>query len=191
MAVSLTLQSTHNNNNIDNSSDHSHSPASLPPPTPLSPHDPYHRLSNSSNTNGSRPGTADSASKQSISSPAATNATNATAEKRKTSRRANTAERRATHNAVERQRRETLNGRFLVRIHPSTAYIYVYLYLLQRIYIGPRRSPPKPNLGPPPLKVSHRQLLHRPNSLPTSLPRHRGPRAPHALLSIPRPQGGM
>ncbi|PPQ76107.1 hypothetical protein CVT26_011676 [Gymnopilus dilepis] len=33
--------------------------------------------------------------------------------KRKTSRRANTAERRATHNAVERQRRETLNGRFL------------------------------------------------------------------------------
>lgn len=33
--------------------------------------------------------------------------------RRKTSRRANTAERRATHNAVERQRRETLNGRFL------------------------------------------------------------------------------
>ncbi|OCH85002.1 hypothetical protein OBBRIDRAFT_347776 [Obba rivulosa] len=38
--------------------------------------------------------------------------TNAQA-KRKPSRRANTAERRATHNAVERQRRETLNGRFL------------------------------------------------------------------------------
>jgi hypothetical protein len=35
------------------------------------------------------------------------------APKRKPSRRANTAERRATHNAVERQRRETLNGRFL------------------------------------------------------------------------------
>jgi len=33
--------------------------------------------------------------------------------KRKPNRRANTAERRATHNAVERQRRETLNGRFL------------------------------------------------------------------------------
>ncbi|KAJ7771271.1 hypothetical protein DFH07DRAFT_937801 [Mycena maculata] len=31
----------------------------------------------------------------------------------KTTRRVNTAERRATHNAVERQRRETLNGRFL------------------------------------------------------------------------------
>jgi hypothetical protein len=37
----------------------------------------------------------------------------ASAGKRKPSRRANTAERRATHNAVERQRRETLNGRFL------------------------------------------------------------------------------
>lgn len=33
--------------------------------------------------------------------------------RRKPARRANTAERRATHNAVERQRRETLNGRFL------------------------------------------------------------------------------
>jgi hypothetical protein len=33
--------------------------------------------------------------------------------KRKPNRRANTAERRATHNAVERQRRETLNGRFI------------------------------------------------------------------------------
>ncbi|KAJ8093931.1 hypothetical protein PM082_009809 [Marasmius tenuissimus] len=32
---------------------------------------------------------------------------------KKSSRRANTAERRATHNAVERARRETLNGRFL------------------------------------------------------------------------------
>ncbi|KAF7342428.1 BHLH domain-containing protein [Mycena venus] len=31
----------------------------------------------------------------------------------KTTRRINTAERRATHNAVERQRRETLNGRFM------------------------------------------------------------------------------
>ncbi|KAJ4493617.1 hypothetical protein C8J55DRAFT_555048 [Lentinula edodes] len=33
--------------------------------------------------------------------------------KRKANRRASTAERRATHNAVERARRETLNGRFL------------------------------------------------------------------------------
>ncbi|KIP01746.1 hypothetical protein PHLGIDRAFT_38191 [Phlebiopsis gigantea 11061_1 CR5-6] len=49
--------------------------------------------------------------------PAAANAHSAapaaTQPKRKPSRRANTAERRATHNAVERARRETLNGRFL------------------------------------------------------------------------------
>ncbi|KAJ7899611.1 hypothetical protein B0H14DRAFT_2331739 [Mycena olivaceomarginata] len=32
----------------------------------------------------------------------------------RTTRRINTAERRATHNAVERQRRKTLNERFLV-----------------------------------------------------------------------------
>ncbi|CAK5263118.1 unnamed protein product [Mycena citricolor] len=37
----------------------------------------------------------------------------------KPNRRANTAERRATHNAVERQRRETLNGRFLVSLFGS------------------------------------------------------------------------
>jgi hypothetical protein len=44
---------------------------------------------------------------------AANATTNGGPVRRKTSRRANTAERRATHNAVERQRRETLNGRFL------------------------------------------------------------------------------
>jgi len=43
----------------------------------------------------------------------ATSPTSPTPMKRKPNRRANTAERRATHNAVERQRRETLNGRFL------------------------------------------------------------------------------
>ena len=49
--------------------------------------------------------------------PAPPTATNTAQQiKRKPSRRANTAERRATHNAVERQRRETLNGRFLVSI---------------------------------------------------------------------------
>jgi len=51
-------------------------------------------------------------------SPTATNT--AQQIKRKPSRRANTAERRATHNAVERQRRETLNGRFLV----SLSYLF-------------------------------------------------------------------
>ncbi|PIL28318.1 transcription factor [Ganoderma sinense ZZ0214-1] len=46
--------------------------------------------------------------------PAPSTSSTSTAQpKRKPSRRANTAERRATHNAVERARRETLNGRFL------------------------------------------------------------------------------
>lgn len=47
------------------------------------------------------------------SSTPSASAAAAAAAKRKPSRRANTAERRATHNAVERARRETLNGRFL------------------------------------------------------------------------------
>ena len=75
------------------------SPASLDslPDTPLSPTSPVQTLNlPSSDANNA-------------SAPAAAN-------KRKPSRRANTAERRATHNAVERQRRETLNGRFLVSI---------------------------------------------------------------------------
>lgn len=38
------------------------------------------------------------------------------ATKPKSRKRVNTAEKRASHNAVERQRREMLNGRFLVRI---------------------------------------------------------------------------
>ncbi|KAH8825817.1 hypothetical protein DL96DRAFT_124562 [Flagelloscypha sp. PMI_526] len=52
-----------------------------------------------------KPVVADAASAPSADQPAPP--------KRKPSRRANTAERRATHNAVERARRETLNGRFL------------------------------------------------------------------------------
>ncbi|KAF7368614.1 Transcription factor [Mycena venus] len=38
-------------------------------------------------------------------------------------RRANTAERRATHNAVEKMRRETLNGRFLTLASPSSTHV--------------------------------------------------------------------
>lgn len=38
----------------------------------------------------------------------------------KMKQRANTAERRASHNAVERQRREALNARFLVRFTVNT-----------------------------------------------------------------------
>jgi len=57
----------------------------------------------------------ESTTNQAPASPTAEHSTpsNTANGKRKPSRRANTAERRATHNAVERQRRETLNGRFL------------------------------------------------------------------------------
>ncbi|KAF7329902.1 AB hydrolase-1 domain-containing protein [Mycena kentingensis (nom. inval.)] len=50
-----------------------------------------------------------------LNTPSKSTSDNAGGVKRtvKSGRRANTAERRATHNAVERQRRETLNGRFL------------------------------------------------------------------------------
>ena len=91
MAISLQLSSASSNQA------QSQSPTSQPPQTPVSPN--------------SRPSTADSSSPHSQEK---TSVPTATQEKRKTNRRANTAERRATHNAVERQRRETLNGRFLV-----------------------------------------------------------------------------
>ncbi|TFK18345.1 hypothetical protein FA15DRAFT_760648 [Coprinopsis marcescibilis] len=52
--------------------------------------------------------------------------------KRKPSRRANTAERRATHNAVERQRRETLNGRFLACHFPDLAALLPNLSQIRR-----------------------------------------------------------
>ncbi|KAI0066756.1 hypothetical protein BV25DRAFT_1424884 [Artomyces pyxidatus] len=72
---------------------------SPPPQTPVSPTHPAQTLSLPSSDAAS----ASSGSLSATTVPA----------KRKPSRRANTAERRATHNAVERQRRETLNGRFL------------------------------------------------------------------------------
>ncbi|KAF8470509.1 hypothetical protein DFH94DRAFT_637687 [Russula ochroleuca] len=73
------------------------------PHTPMSPHL-VPTLALSPSDQSSAPST--------NSSPGPPNPTNPQG-KRKPSRRANTAERRATHNAVERQRRETLNGRFL------------------------------------------------------------------------------
>jgi hypothetical protein len=74
--------------------------------------------SNNSLSNSSLP-LSNHSSSNSISNDPTTNSMNdhqippSSGVKRKPSRRANTAERRATHNAVERQRRETLNGRFL------------------------------------------------------------------------------
>ena len=60
--------------------------------------------------------------------------------KRKPNRRANTAERRATHNAVERQRRETLNGRFLVRF--SLPFLPKRNLKKKQLIIGPRFPSP-------------------------------------------------
>lgn len=74
--------------------------SSIPPRTPVSPL--MHSLPHTD------PATANSAAQQPTNQNQGNNQP-----KRKPSRRANTAERRATHNAVERQRRETLNGRFL------------------------------------------------------------------------------
>ncbi|KIM36485.1 hypothetical protein M413DRAFT_78167 [Hebeloma cylindrosporum] len=102
--------------------------------------------------------------------------------KRKPSRRANTAERRATHNAVERQRRETLNGRFLVcRLRffrpsfPCSSLASTHTYLrVKKTPTGPRRPPPKPNPNPPPLQILHRQQQHRAHPrLPTPPPPRR------------------
>lgn len=63
--------------------------------------------------------------------------------KRKPSRRASTAERRATHNAVERARRETLNSRFLVSIFFVSAsypcmgkFLVTRLSILHRSFVG-------------------------------------------------------
>ncbi|KAH7889171.1 hypothetical protein F5I97DRAFT_1934138 [Phlebopus sp. FC_14] len=87
-----------------------HSPisdeSSVPPQTPMSPTDAQTLA---------LPGALEAQNTTQPQSPtnAAPTSGPTTQVKRKPSRRANTAERRANHNAVERQRRETLNGRFL------------------------------------------------------------------------------
>ncbi|KAH9910790.1 uncharacterized protein BXZ73DRAFT_57760 [Epithele typhae] len=89
---------------------------------PLSiPNSPSGGNSPSSDSNGPRTPVSPSGSVQTLALPPADGAqsahssspSNPAQAKRKPSRRANTAERRATHNAVERARRETLNSRFL------------------------------------------------------------------------------
>ncbi|KAL6301664.1 hypothetical protein BKA93DRAFT_455922 [Sparassis latifolia] len=102
MAVPLTIPSSPSAVNSPTSTDGSNGPQ-----TPVSPTTSVQTLALPPPVDGAPAPAAASA-------PALTNA-NATGvnAKRKPSRRANTAERRATHNAVERQRRETLNGRFL------------------------------------------------------------------------------
>lgn len=89
---------------------------------------------------------------------AAANANNQGQPKRKPSRRANTAERRATHNAVERQRRETLNGRFLVypfAVDPGDQ--------TTDRSTGSCCIATEPFSDPSPVQVVHRKLVHRPH----------------------------
>ncbi|KAH7909226.1 hypothetical protein BJ138DRAFT_1011291 [Hygrophoropsis aurantiaca] len=93
MALPINMSSAPSAGN--SSSDES----TAPPHTPASPAD-SQTLELTGNTQPQSPGA--NSPNSAITQP-----------KRKPSRRANTAERRATHNAVERQRRETLNGRFL------------------------------------------------------------------------------
>ena len=89
----------------------------------------------------------------------------------KPSRRANTAERRATHNAAERQRRETLNGRFLVSF-----FFRLHSFDVLKILIGPSRPPPKPISNPASLSILHRQLFHSAHPCITPAPPPRCPR---------------
>ncbi|KAI0771096.1 hypothetical protein BD413DRAFT_476662 [Trametes elegans] len=97
MALPLAIPDSPSAGNSPSSTDGSNGPQ-----TPVSPDIPVHTLALPS-PDGSAP----------PPSTSANNAPSAIQSKRKPSRRANTAERRATHNAVERARRETLNGRFL------------------------------------------------------------------------------
>ena len=105
--------------------------------------------------------------------------------KRKPSRRANTAERRATHNAVERARRETLNGRFLVRVKAHTVTRAAPTNFFPAC-LGPRGAAPESVPDPPPVQVLHRQQLHRPHPRLPPPPPSRGARAPYAQARVRR-----
>ncbi|THH13834.1 hypothetical protein EW146_g6429 [Bondarzewia mesenterica] len=96
MALSVPIPPSPSSGNSPSSTDSPNVPQ-----TPLSPTNPVQTLT--------LPPPADQTSAQVGQVPNSMT----TQTKRKPSRRANTAERRATHNAVERQRRETLNSRFL------------------------------------------------------------------------------
>ena len=115
------------------------------PQTPVSPTNPVQTLALPPSDQSSSPATSP------LSGPLSSNSLLA---KRKPSRRANTAERRATHNAVERQRRETLNGRFLVCcFHFALRLTYSEISLNFFTLQGSCRSPPQPLTDPPPFQV--------------------------------------
>ncbi|KAI0636369.1 hypothetical protein C8Q77DRAFT_1154320 [Trametes polyzona] len=97
MALPLAIPDSPSGGNSPSSTD-----GSLGPQTPVSPDNSVQTLALPAQDGSAAP-----------SAPASSANASAAQNKRKPSRRANTAERRATHNAVERARRETLNGRFL------------------------------------------------------------------------------
>ena len=126
--MALTLAAAHSSARSDGSS--SSDEGSVPPQTPSSPTNHAEALTSgcqksSNNTSNNNTNNNNNSS---------TNMTGGTspAPKKKASRRANTAERRATHNAVERARRETLNGRFLVCFSLLTNFCSVFLFLTTR-----------------------------------------------------------
>lgn len=120
------------------------------PQTPMSPNHSIPTLALSPSDQSSAPSTTNSP-------PGSLGSANPQA-KRKPSRRANTAERRATHNAVERQRRETLNGRFLVSFFFSRYFLALPVQFLTKL-CPPRkgsRCPPSQSFpDSPPLQVGN------------------------------------
>lgn len=115
---------------------------------------------NDNNTNGSNNNGQDQTTPTPTTSTTTT-LSSTTPMRRKPSRRANTAERRATHNAVERQRRETLNGRFLV------SHQYSFFFFFPPTNNNFSRSPPglsfptpKPLSNQTSLQIIHRQFIN-------------------------------
>ncbi|KDQ50231.1 hypothetical protein JAAARDRAFT_588666 [Jaapia argillacea MUCL 33604] len=110
MAISLPLGISSPSSLSSNSPPSSTGSPNMSLPTPVSPSNPMQNLTAPGSNGDSKDGV--------LSNPMNNNPNGLSSAanqpiKRKPSRRANTAERRATHNAVERARRETLNGRFL------------------------------------------------------------------------------
>ena len=116
-------------------------------------------VNNTSNNNGSNNGGSRQEQHQMPPLPPTPPTTTATPTqmKRKPSRRANTAERRATHNAVERQRRETLNGRFLVRSFSPLVFLVLNTSSKK---LGPSFPPSEPFSNSTSFQIFHRQFFY-------------------------------
>ncbi len=141
MAVTLPIPSSPSSTSADSPNG---------PQTPFSPSNPVQTLALPPSDHSSSPSPTNT-----LPGPLSSTSPQA---KRKPSRRANTAERRATHNAVERQRRETLNGRFLVRF--SIRFASVARLFYSSFSPGSCRSPSQPFTDPPPFQVGDCQFFH-------------------------------